>query len=462
MRTKIVCTIGPASESKAKLKKMIQSGMTVARLNFSHGDTKSHAELIRNIRLAADEVGVDVGIMADLQGPRIRISAGLADTLIRENQNVLLAEDSDFKAWQKATPQRKETVIGIDGINALRYLRKGDPIYIDNGMMDLVVTGKKGGMVTGKVTTGGVVKARKGVNIPGISTRIGALTQSDKDNLRFALSQDVDFVAMSFVKTARDLKDLRKLIQKHLPGCPVQKLPLVVAKIETQEAVKNFDSILKETDGVMVARGDLAIELPLEKIPSLQKEMIKKCLHNAKPVIVATQMLESMMENPRPTRAEITDVANAVIDHTDAVMLSGESAMGKYPVKSVAVMARIAEYTEEGPYDDMDYKEIKIKELIPFSFIAKAASMLAREMNLKNIIIRHAPMAMAYKVARFRQDVNIWYLTKNSHEARKLSLVWGVRAAKTPDEIKGGFVLIDGISQHEGRIEYKITHHLKF
>ena len=455
MHTKIVCTIGPASESKARLKKMIQAGMTVARLNFSHGDYKSHAALIKHIRQGAEELGRDVGIMADLQGPRIRVADLSEDIKIIEGQVVYLVGDGDGK---QNSPARREAVIGVDGVGSLQFLKKGNPVFIDNGMMELVVVGKKGAKVMCRVKVGGTVKKRKGVNIPGISRKIGALTDVDKDNLRFALAHDIDFVAMSFVKTARDILDLKKLIKKHLPGCSEKNLPTIIAKIETEEAVVNFDSILRVVDGVMIARGDLAIEMPLEKIPAMQKEMVTKCLHNAKPVIVATQMLESMMENPRPTRAEITDVANAVIDHADALMLSGESAMGKYPVKSVQVMAKIAQHTETGPYDDIDYGKIFIKHLVPFTLVAKAAVLMAHEMNIRNIIIRNTPLAMAYKVARFRQPADIWYLTKNRHEARRLSLVWGVRAVADAGEVQGDFVLIDGVSRENGRIEYRISH----
>jgi pyruvate kinase len=208
----------------------------------------------------------------------------------------------------------------------------------------------------------------------------------------------------------------------------------------------------------MVARGDLAIELPMEQVPALQKMMIKKCLHNARPVIVATQMLESMMVNPRPTRAEITDVANAVIDHSDALMLSGESAMGKYPVKSVRTMSKIIEYTETSPYDDMDYKEMMFKELAPFSFVARAAVKLALEMGTKKIIIRNSPLAMAYQVSRFRPGIKILCLVKSVYEARKLSLVWGVEAVMSLGEISGSYVLVEGISSWEGKIEYRIKH----
>ncbi|MBU2025924.1 MAG: pyruvate kinase [Patescibacteria group bacterium] len=458
MRTKIVCTIGPASSSVTKLKKMIEAGMTVARVNFSHGDHKSNGILIQNIRRAAEDLGENIGLMADLQGPRIRVARLSAPISVKPGQNVVVLKKSSSGSSSPSTPESDPPAFAIDGARLLKHLKKGDPIFIDNGMLELIVQGKTKNGINCKVKTGGTINARKGLNIPRISPFLTSFTKNDWKSLKFAISRNADFIAMSFVKTQKDILNLKKAIKKILPNARPHELPAVVAKIETSAAVKNFDKILKITDGIMIARGDLAIETPQEQVPTLQKQMIKKCLHNAKPVIVATQMLESMMENPRPTRAEINDVANSVIDHTDAVMLSGESALGKYPVKTVQIMKKIATYTETGPYDDLDYKEIQIKELVPFSLIARAAVMLAREMQLKNIIIRNAPLAMTYKVSRFRPEVNIWHLNRNRFESRKLSLAWGVQVIDAVRNIKGGYVLIDGVSKDHGRIEYKISH----
>ena len=467
MRTKIVATIGPASKSKTKLKKMVEAGLDVGRINFSHGTHESNGELIKNLRQAALEAKKIVGIMADLQGPRIRVM-GLDEPLkITEREKIWIYEVGSSKKAEKEAKRIKEKInkkhkeagFGIDSSGLLDFLKPGDPIFIDNGMMEVVVVSRRpGGVVRVEVRAGGIVNPRKGLNIPDLSPRMPAFTKSDRKNLEFALAKDVDFIAMSFVKTAKNILKLRKLIKKLLPGIAPEERPGIIAKIETRESVKNFDEILKVVDGVMVARGDLAIETPIERIPVLQKEMIKKCLHNATPVIVATQMLESMMEKPRPTRAEITDVANAVIDHTDAIMLSGESAQGKYPVKSIRMMAKISRFTEAGPYDDLDFKAIVIRELVPFSFVAKSAVMLAREMDIKNIIVRNAPLAMTANVSRFRPELKIWHLVRNKNEARRLTLFWGVEAVEKIGEMKGGYVLVDGISNEQGKIEYKVTH----
>jgi pyruvate kinase len=451
VQTKIICTIGPASRSKTKIKKMIRAGMNVARINFSHGTQKSNGELIDNIRLAACESKKNIGIMADLQGPRIRIANVQDSILLKQGEIVFLREKYTGDLEKKGKKN-----IGIDKANLLKYLKKGDLVYLDNGMLELIILSKSLGKAKCKVQTGGELKSRKGVNISRISSRLGSLTTEDKSNLKFALGKDVDFIAMSFVKTARDIIRLSKLIKKMMPGIKSNRLPLIVAKIETQEAITNFDKILKVADAILIARGDLALELPLEQIPVLQKEMIKKCLHNARPVIVATQMLESMMENPRPTRAEITDVANAVIDNTDSLTLSGETAMGKYPVKVVRTMSKIIRYTEAGPYNDLDYSKFLIKELIPIAFIAQTATTLARQTKTNNIIIRNAPLAVIYEVSRFRPEINIWYFTKSRYIARRISLVWGARTISNLKKIKGGYILINGVPAGNGKIECNI------
>jgi pyruvate kinase len=451
MHTKIVCTIGPSSASKNKLKAMINSGLSVARINLSHGSHESDEALIHNVRLAAKECQKFIGVMIDLQGPRLRILSLEKPVIVRDGEMVVLYEGASNK-------KEKDFSLGIDGKGLLKYLEKGDFILIDNGMVELEVWSVVGGKILCKVKTGGEIGLRKGLNIPRLSSRMSAFTPKDEKDLEFALSVGVDFIAMSFVKTEKNIIDLKKKIKKLASQKSFYELPFIVAKIETQMSVNNFDKILKEADGIMVARGDLAIELPMEQVPALQKMMIKKCLHNARPVIVATQMLESMMVNPRPTRAEITDVANAVIDHSDALMLSGESAMGKYPVKSVRTMSKIIEYTETSPYDDMDYKEMMFKELAPFSFVARAAVKLALEMGTKKIIIRNSPLAMAYQVSRFRPGIKILCLVKSVYEARKLSLVWGVEAVMSLGEISGSYVLVEGISSWEGKIEYRIKH----
>ncbi|MBD3244982.1 MAG: pyruvate kinase [Candidatus Moranbacteria bacterium] len=452
MQTKIVCTIGPASKEKKTLKKMIKAGMTVGRINFSHGTHESNGKILKNIRRASQDLNKDVAVMTDLQGPRIRIASVKKELIIKKNQKIFLYEnkkpDIEFK--------EKVKFLGIDSKNLLKYLKKGDSVYIDNGMMELNVVDKKAQGIVCDVVVGGKILPRKGINIPQISPKMEAFTKSDKKNLEYALSQNVDLIAMSFVKTQKDILNLRKTIKKMLPGVKEEQQPGIIAKIETSAAVKNFDQILQAVDGVMIARGDLAIEEPMEKIPALQKEMIKKCLNYSKPVIVATQMLESMMENPRPTRAEITDVANAVIDHADAVMLSGESAMGKYPVETVSTMQKIIQYTEEGPFDDLKLEETHSQKEASDLFVAKSAVMLAGEIEAKSIIIKNSPKEIVQKISSFRPQTKIYYLTKNSHIAKKLALVWGVSAIDDIEKLKGPYVVIDNIGKGNGQIKYKI------
>jgi pyruvate kinase len=451
MQTKIVCTIGPASGEKETLKEMMKAGMNVARINFSHGTHESNGKLLKNIRQSAYELKKDVGIMTDLQGPRIRMKSVTNPVEIKKGQKVFLFEGEKLMEQVQAD---FDVSLGIDSVGLLKNLKPGDPVYIDNGMMELKVLEKESNGFICEVMVAGTVQSRKGLNIPRLSPKMEAFTKSDKKNLDFILSQNIDFIAMSFVKSANDILSLRKRIKSILKGVEDFELPSIIAKIETAEAVKNFDEIVEVVDGVMIARGDLALEQPMERIPAIQKKIIKKCLNRAKPVIVATQMLESMMVNPRPTRAEISDVANAVIDHTDAVMLSGESAMGKYPIETVQTMAKIIEHTEEGPYDDIDLDEIAIKDANPSVYIVKAALMLAKEVKAKNIVIKSSPYQIAHRVSRFCPEMNIFLLTRKKHKSRKLALAWGVKTTESVDQIKGDYVLIRNIEDHSGVVEY--------
>jgi pyruvate kinase len=331
-RTKIIATIGPASEDKKILTQMIKNGLDIARLNFSHGSYPNHQLLIRHIRATAKKLRKRVLILQDLQGPKIRVGVLPRPKLIKKNQTVIIGKDYVFDY----------------DISAI--VQKGHRILIEDGLMELKVTNVKDQLVTCKVVSGGSVQSHKGVNLPDSKVTMPILTQKDIADLQFGLKHGVDFVALSFVRDGTDIVVLKRLIKKYLPSR--KKVPLIVAKIERKDAIKNFAKILKQTDWVMVARGDLGVELPDYEVPVLQKDIIAKCEKAGKPVIVATQMLDSMIRNPRPTRAEVSDVANAVIDHADAVMLSGETATGKYPVEAVAEMRRVIEDTEASPFDD--------------------------------------------------------------------------------------------------------------
>lgn len=331
-RTKIICTIGPASENSKILTKMIQNGMDIARLNFSHGTYTNHKLLIKNIRIVAKKMHKKVEILQDLQGPKIRIGELKKPVTIKKNQAVVIGKNFDLDFDISTT------------------VKKGDRILIEDGLMEIKVTGVKGKLITCKVINGGKVQSHKGVNLPDSKVKFPIITEKDIADLQFGLKNGVDYVALSFVGSDKDIIQMKKLIKKYLSTG--KKKPLIVAKIERRDGVKNFNKILKQTDVVMVARGDLGVEMPDWDVPVMQKDIIAKCRKARKPVIVATQMLDSMIRNPRPTRAEVSDVANAVIDRADAVMLSGESASGKYPVEAVMEMRRIIEDTEASPYDD--------------------------------------------------------------------------------------------------------------
>ncbi|MFA6027374.1 MAG: pyruvate kinase [Patescibacteria group bacterium] len=422
-RTKIVCTIGPASEKKEVLIRMIKAGMDVARLNFSHGDYAEHRTLINNIRNAAKKLGRPVAIMQDLQGPRIRVGnvAKEGIDLSRHDKVVLLYEK---KIGQSCLVDKNLKILPIQFKELYCYAKKGSHVLINDGLIDIHVNKIYKEGIYGTVTKPGIVFSHKGINIPHAKIETSALTEKDKKDLAFGLKQDIDFVALSFVNTADNIKTLKKFIKK----APVE----IIAKIETNEGVKNFGSILKEAHGIMVARGDLGIELPPDKVPLIQKDMIRACLKAAKPVIVATQMLDSMILNPRPTRAEVSDVANAVIDHTDAVMLSGESAFGKYPVETVSMMAEIIKETERSPYDNVSSHFLTQKKYEMSESISANVFDLANENKVKAIVIDSISGHSAKLISRFRPETNIIVLTSHRKTLRQLALTWGAYAHLMP------------------------------
>lgn len=425
-RTKIVATIGPASEKEETLRAMIKEGMNVARFNFSHGDFAWHKKIMRRLRNVSKKMGVPVGIMADLQGPRIRI-ANEREVLLQGGELVLV---TDKAIGGKESASQKQKVVYIDVPKIAQYIKVGNEILVEDGLIKMTVLGKKGKMLRCAVVDGGIVKPRKGVNIPGISGKFGALTARDREVLKFALKEDVDFVAMSFVRTAKEINNLKEIIRREYKG---RNVPQVVAKIERKEAIANFEEIVKATDAVMVARGDLGIEMPQSDLPILQKEIITRCLKSAKPVIVATQMLDSMIRNPRPTRAEITDVSNAVIDHTDAVMLSGESANGKYPVEAVKMMREIAEKTEASPFDNLGHGFLGDQASSVSASVAQAAHELLKNSNAKAVVVASISGFTARMIVRHRPENTILVVTNNTKTQNQLTIVWGVKSFVLPD-----------------------------
>lgn len=436
-RTKIVATIGPASEKKEMLQEMIISGMNVARINFSHGTHESNGKLIDTVRRLSEKLKKPVGIMADLQGPRIRISVD-KDMEILPEEYVMIGDTSlsaNFKFeilnFKSILNDKISKFFKLDWDGIVKSINVGNELLIEDGLMKIKIVEKKDGLLLGKVINGGTIKNHKGVNIPDAALKVGALTGKDEDDLKFALKKDVDFVALSFVSDAKDINDAREKIKKILDR--KTNLPQIVAKIERKEALKNIDEIISATDVIMVARGDLGIEIEESRVVIYQKEMVAKCLRMGKPVIVATQMLNSMIENARPTRAEVSDVSNAVIDHADAVMLSGETANGKYPVESIKTMVEIIERTEESPFDDLEHGFLGDSKSSVSAAVANSAHELAKDSGAQAIVVASISGFTAKMIARHRPQQNIFVVTNSEKTHDQLSILWGTESFILPD-----------------------------
>ncbi|HUV90453.1 MAG TPA: pyruvate kinase [Anaerolineae bacterium] len=411
-RTKIVCTIGPASSAPDVMRDLLRAGMTVARINFSHGDHATHARAIATLRQVAAEEAHLVALMADLQGPKLRvgeIEGGVVE--LHEGDVVVL------------TPHPRPGVtaeIPLPHPELLRDLQAGQAVLLDDGNLELVVlqAGEEG--LKCRVVVGGPLTSHKGINVPGATLHFSALTPKDREDAGFALEQGVDFFALSFVRRAADVRELRQFLKGR--GADVS----LVAKIEKREALADFDAILAEADGIMVARGDLGVETPAEEVPFHQKHIIRACLQAGKPVITATQMLQTMIENPRPTRAEASDVANAILDGTDAVMLSGETAVGRYPVEAVQTMATICANAEAHlPHAPLLPGGAGGPETITEA-ISRAAVGIAAEVGASAIITATMSGRTARMVARHRPAVPVIAVTPNPATCSRLALVWGV------------------------------------
>ena len=330
-KTKIIATIGPASGNEKILSKMIKAGVNVTRLNFSHGDHKMHGEMLGLVRSVSKKTGIPVAVIQDLAGPKIRTGAHGGTIFLRRGSTIILTS----KQYEGDAGK-----LHVNYKNLPKEVKKGNIILLDDGKKKLQVVSVQGSDIKCKVLTGGEIVGRRGVNVPGVSLKISSLTEKDKKDVLFGVKNNVDFIALSFVRQASDVRQLRSVIAK-ARGVGIG----IIAKIETQDAIGNIDEIIREADGIMIARGDLAVEVPPEDVPALQKLIIKKCNTAGKPVIVATQMLESMIQSPVPTRAEVSDVANSILDGADAVMLSAETAMGDYPVETVKMMSDVAKKT---------------------------------------------------------------------------------------------------------------------
>lgn len=410
-RTKIVATIGPASRDPETMEKLIKAGVDVVRINCSHADHEAISTIVHRVREISNELDRSVGVLLDLSGPKIR-TGKMAGGIYPE-----------LKAGQKFTLTSR-TLEGNGEIVSTNYgalpneLKPGDTILLDDGLIDLRVVYVEEQDVVCEVVTGGILKDKKGINLPGVRLSIPALTEKDKTDLAFGLQQDVDFVALSFVRDPDDIRALKDLIADHWPP------PLVIAKLEKPQALEHLDEILDVADGVMIARGDLGVELPPEAVPPAQKLITRKANTKGKPVITATQMLESMIEHPRPTRAEASDVANAIFDGTDAVMLSGETASGAYPVDAVQMMDRIAVAAEASK----NYARLRDHELPTSAHaIAHAACAMAVDMKARAIAAFSKSGSTARLISQFRPPNPIIALVQHSHVYRQLSLNWGVQ-----------------------------------
>lgn len=422
-KTKIICTLGPASQSVEQLVELIHAGMDVARLNFSHGTHEDHLSAIKNVREASKITGEYITILQDLCGPKIR-TGKLQNKFIelKEGATFTFTIDEIMGDEHRVTTTYRELP---DDVQA------GDIVLLDDGKMSLRVVTKTAKDVECTVVNGGILNENKGMNLPGIKLSTPSLTEKDKDDLKFGLAHDVDYVALSFVRSAGDIQHLRSVIQHQTKT----RVP-IVAKIEMKEAIDVIDSIVAATDVVMVARGDLGVEMMPEDVPILQKMIVRKCNEAGVPVIIATQMLESMIENPRPTRAEASDVANAVLDGADTVMLSAETSVGKYPVETVQTMDRIICRAEIRKHDHLNIKQIpaEIQENV-FDAIARAACVLARQVNATAIVpITHSG-ATAVKISKYRPESRIIAVTSNERILRSLNLVWSVRGIVSEDFI---------------------------
>ncbi len=418
-RTKIVCTIGPATSSEERLEQLIRAGMNVARVNFSHGTQPEHALVIERIRTTSARLGHAIAILQDLQGPKIRTGT------LEGGQPVLLVDGARVTITTRDVEGNAET-ISTTYQQLPQDVKEGDRILLDDGLLELRVLGFDATEVECLVVHGGPLKEHKGINLPGVAVSAPALTEKDRDDLKFGVSQGVDYVALSFVRRPEDVLEARALIrqlQVEKVGERAQVSIPLIAKLEKPEAVARLDEILDVVDGVMVARGDLGVEMPPEKVPLIQKRIIAACNDRGLPVITATQMLESMITHPRPTRAEASDVANAIFDGTDALMLSAETATGSYPIEAVQMMVRIAQETEADP---RSARQPQCQYLTPAHAVSHAARALAEEASVQAIVVFTRSGASAHLISTDRPRTPILAYTPSEYVYRQLALWWGV------------------------------------
>ena len=414
-RAKIVCTLGPSTSTPEMIDRLVEAGMDVARLNFSHGTHADHARLVQSVRRASDHHRKAVAVLADLQGPKIRTGTIEGGGTVR------------LRFGQKFFITTRNIAGTADGVSTTfralpRSVRRGDSILLSDGAISLRVLSVRGRDVNCEVQNGGTLGEHKGINLPGVKLRIPSLTRKDVEDLAFALQIGVDYVALSFVRTAKDVRAAKTLIERARKSTPV------IAKLEKPEAIDNLDEILAAADGVMVARGDLGVEMSPEKVPVVQKRIISRARNALVPVITATQMLDSMEKNPRPTRAEASDVANAIFDGSDALMLSGETAAGQYPLEAVRMMDRIIREAEANVLDQLrptPFAELSVSEVI-----ASSVCRAAEELNMKAVVVFTESAASARLVSKYRPRVPIIAFTPSAETYPRMGLLWGVSARR--------------------------------
>lgn len=419
-KTKIICTMGPNSDDEALMRKLVQDGMDIARFNFSHGtheEQKMRMDMLKRIR---EEEKKPIAILLDTKGPEIRTG------VLKDGKKVTLKEGELLTLTTEET-EGDEKRVSITYAGLVEDVQIGSKILIDDGLIELKVKDKKDTEIVCTIINGGDLGERKGVNVPNVPVRLPAITEKDREDIRFGVEQKIDFIAASFVRNAECILEIRSFLKE----CNAPYIP-IIAKIENGEGIRNIDEIVRCADGVMVARGDLGVEIPAEEVPYLQKLLIQKCNDNYKPVITATQMLDSMMRNPRPTRAEVTDVANAVYDGTDAVMLSGETAAGKYPAEALQMMVHIVENTEE----HLDYKLMLEKSgehrmRSASSALAHATVTTANNLGAKCIITPTVSGATARVVSKFKPKTEIIGMSPSEATLRRMQIYWGVRPLKS-------------------------------
>ena len=440
-KTKVVCTMGPNTNDRELLKKLIENGMDVARFNFSHGDheeQKSRMDLLKELR---QELNTNTAILLDTKGPEIRTG------VLKGGKRIMLKAGEQFTLTTEEI-EGDESKVSITYEGLVQDVDAGRVILIDDGLIELKVVGKSEKEIFCEVINGGELGERKGVNVPNVAVRLPAITEKDKDDIRYGVEQGIDFIAASFVRNAECVLEIKAYLKEL--GAPY--VP-IIAKVENAEGIKNIDEIIRAADGVMVARGDLGVEIPAEEVPYLQKMIIQKCNMNFKTVITATQMLDSMMRNPRPTRAEVTDVANAVYDGTDAVMLSGETAQGKYPLEALQMMVHIIQNTEQHlDYEGMLEKTGGHLKSGVSSAIGYSSVLAASNLNAKCIITPSVSGATARVVSNLRPRQVILGVTPNERTLRRMSIYWGVKPIKsqafnTTDDICDGAIELAKVKQ---------------